>query len=85
MLGVEIKMLDDAAGRKDCVVVVHSVTPNGPASQAGILPGDVLLAWDGIPLDSKAKFQRLLDQNSPGVSGCLHFKPAWSLMLFACA
>jgi hypothetical protein len=66
MLGVEIKMLDDAAGRKDCVVVVHSVTPNGPASQAGILPGDVLLAWDGIPLDSKAKFQRLLDQNSPG-------------------
>eukprot|EP00669_Euglena_mutabilis_P010851 TRINITY_DN554_c0_g1_i2.p1 TRINITY_DN554_c0_g1~~TRINITY_DN554_c0_g1_i2.p1 ORF type:complete len:549 (-),score=24.13 TRINITY_DN554_c0_g1_i2:245-1861(-) len=66
MLGVEIKMLDDAAGRPDSVVVVHMVTPNGPSQRAGILPGDILKEWDGILLDSKAKFQHLLDQSPPG-------------------
>jgi RNase P/RNase MRP subunit p29 len=66
ILGVEIKMLDDAAGRPDSVVVVHMVTPGGPSDRAGLRPGDVLKEWDGLLLDSKAKFQRLVDQTQPG-------------------
>lgn len=67
ILGVEIKMLDDAAGNRDSVVVVHTVVPNGPADVAGVRPGDVLKEWDGLLLDSKAKFQRLVDASHPGV------------------
>ena len=33
MLGVEIKMVDDALGNKDCVVLVDSVIPGGPCDQ----------------------------------------------------
>lgn len=66
MLGVEIKMLDDAVGNRDCVVVVHTTTPRGPADAAGIRSGDILKEWDGILLDSKAKFQQLLDRSPPG-------------------
>lgn len=66
MLGVEIKMLDDAVGNRDCVVVVHTITPRGPADVAGIRGGDILKEWDGILLDSKAKFQQLLDRSPPG-------------------
>jgi len=66
MLGVEIKMLDDAFGRQDSVVVVHSVIPSGPSQEAGIRCGDILKEWDGIPLDSKLAFSRLVRSSKIG-------------------
>lgn len=66
MLGLEIKMLDDAAGNKDCIVVVHDVTKGGPAAKSGIRPGDILKEWEGVQLESKARFQRFVDNSAVG-------------------
>ena len=60
-------MLDDGRGRKDCVAVVHAVAPNGPAAQAGVRAGDIVMKWNGIPLDGKGKLERLLGQTVPGL------------------
>lgn len=47
-IGLGLLRLDD--GR----VVVAAVTPKGPAAKAGIVPGDVVIAWNGRPIDDAA-------------------------------
>ncbi len=48
-------------------VIVTSVTPDGPASQAGLEPGDVLLEVDGeaVP-DMAGLFRKVWSQGLPG-------------------
>ncbi len=48
-------------------VVVTSVTPGGPSSQAGLLPGDVLVEVDGeaVP-DMAGLFRKVWSQGQPG-------------------
>uniref|UniRef100_A0A7S1NM55 GST N-terminal domain-containing protein n=1 Tax=Eutreptiella gymnastica TaxID=73025 RepID=A0A7S1NM55_9EUGL len=55
-VGVEIKMLDDSKGNKDCIVVVERVVPDGPAHRAGLHDEDVIDMWNGDRLFSKAQW-----------------------------
>ena len=53
-LGVEIKMLDDSKGNKDCVVAVERVVSGGPCDKAGLKDEDVIDRWNGERIYSKA-------------------------------
>lgn len=55
-LGVEIKMLDDSDGRKNCIVVVERVVAGGPADRAGINAEDIIDQWNATRLTSKAQW-----------------------------
>jgi regulator of sigma E protease len=44
-------------GAIPAVVLVASVTPDMPAAQAGVAPGDLVVAVDGAPIGSFATFQ----------------------------
>lgn len=41
--------------------VVHLVAPDGRAAQAGLLPGDVVLALNGRPIRDARQFVRAID------------------------
>lgn len=49
----------EGAGRERGLLVV-SVVPDGPAAQAGMLVGDVVLSLDGTPIDSPEQLMDLL-------------------------
>ena len=46
--------------------VVRQVMPDTPARAAGLLPGDVITAVDGIPVNSAADLSTIMDQRRPG-------------------
>lgn len=46
--------------------VVRQVLPNTPASQAGLLGGDLITAVDGAPVNTAADLTNLMDQRRPG-------------------
>jgi S1-C subfamily serine protease len=46
--------------------VVRQVIPGGPASGAGISPGDVITAINGQPVNSATALTNILDQHHPG-------------------
>jgi S1-C subfamily serine protease len=46
-------------GRAGCIEVVE-VVEGGPAEQAGLRPGDLVVAVDGAPVESVSELQRLL-------------------------
>jgi serine protease DegS len=63
-LGVEMDGLpraDDAVG-----LTVTRVLPGGPADQAGLLPGDIILAVNGQPATDSASVSRLIAMTTPG-------------------
>jgi S1-C subfamily serine protease len=45
---------------------VRQVLPDTPAGQAGLRPGDVITALDGIPINSAADLSNIMDQRRPG-------------------
>ncbi|HEU5057111.1 MAG TPA: sigma 54-interacting transcriptional regulator, partial [Kofleriaceae bacterium] len=45
---------------------VLAVTPDGPAARAGIEPGDVITAVDGVPVSSPREVERALESVEPG-------------------
>jgi serine protease Do len=47
-------------------LVVQSVKPAGPADRAGIRKGDMITAWQGVPLRFRDDFVRRLRQCPPG-------------------
>jgi putative serine protease PepD len=59
-IGISARSSDD--GR----VQLTAVTPRGPAHDAGLRPGDVLLGADGSPVDDLAGFISLLRTHEPG-------------------
>eukprot|EP00996_Jenningsia_fusiforme_P000121 NODE_1082_length_1717_cov_42.219424_g958_i0.p1 GENE.NODE_1082_length_1717_cov_42.219424_g958_i0~~NODE_1082_length_1717_cov_42.219424_g958_i0.p1 ORF type:complete len:490 (-),score=53.39 NODE_1082_length_1717_cov_42.219424_g958_i0:246-1538(-) len=65
-LGAEIAMIDDRYGNRDCVCQVYSVNQGGPAQLAGVLPEDILVKWNGTPIDSKENFKRLVQAAAIG-------------------
>lgn len=46
--------------------IVVSIDPNGPAAQAGLRRGDVIVAVDGHPLNDESEFFRILQSHRPG-------------------
>jgi len=46
--------------------LVSSVDENAPAAKAGIKPGDVILAWNGTPIDVSTSLPALVADTPPG-------------------
>lgn len=46
-------------------VVVREVSENGPAAKAGLQKNDVILRFDGEPVSSAQKLQRLINESAP--------------------
>ena len=57
----EFARLDKVAG-----VVVQDFSENSPAQRAGIQPGDVVVAVDGVPVEYVAQFQQTVAFRKPG-------------------
>lgn len=57
---------DVPPGRGLSGAVVRQVMPDTPARAAGLLPGDVITAVDGIPVNSTADLSNIMDQRRPG-------------------
>ena len=53
--------LEDTKG-----VLVASVEPNSPAAKAGLQPGDVILSFDGKPVQSANELPRIVAATKPG-------------------
>jgi S1-C subfamily serine protease len=47
-------------------VIIRDVLPGGPAQQAGLHSGDVLISIDGTGLDSATALTNILDRHYPG-------------------
>jgi serine protease Do len=47
-------------------VEVSSVAEDGPAAKAGIEKGDVVLEYNGTPVEGTVQFQRLVSETPPG-------------------
>jgi serine protease Do len=55
--------LKDVAG-----ALVATVEKGGPADKAGIVPGDVILSFDGKPVQASADLARLVGSTKPGTT-----------------
>jgi serine protease Do len=72
-IGVQVQeltaQLASSFGMKDVTgALVGMVEKNGPAEQAGIRPGDVILSFDGKPVASSADLARLVAGSRPGTT-----------------
>jgi serine protease Do len=47
-------------------VLVSSVTEDGPAAKAGVKEGDVVLEFNGAPVQGTVQFQRMVGETPPG-------------------
>ncbi|WP_420635179.1 PDZ domain-containing protein [Candidatus Palauibacter sp.] len=70
-LGVEIADVDEeraseAGMPRPYGVYIRGVVEDGPASDAGIEEGDVILRWNGGRVESVAQLQRLVTETPPG-------------------
>ncbi|MGA2272185.1 MAG: PDZ domain-containing protein [Bryobacteraceae bacterium] len=70
-LGVGVLDVDSARARalklkEERGVEISSVTEGGPADKAGIKQGDVVLEYNGQPVEGMAQFQRLVHETPAG-------------------
>ena len=70
-LGVQIQALTPELAKSFKLenvkgVLVASVEPGGPAAKAGLQPGDVILAYEGKPVESANELPRLVGAAKPG-------------------
>jgi len=65
-VGVEIKMLDDSDGKRDCIVCVERVVPDGPADRAGLQAEDIIDRWNGERLYSKTQWAEKVKNSKIG-------------------
>ncbi|MDC8830077.1 trypsin-like peptidase domain-containing protein [Alteromonas gilva] len=47
-------------------IEVKAVSPNSPAAQAGLRPGDIIMSIDGIRLESASKALDMIAETAPG-------------------
>ena len=57
-----------ASGADGRGVLVVSVDPDGPSKRAGMLVGDIVVAWDGKPIERVRDIMQLLGSESVGSS-----------------
>lgn len=62
LLGVGVR----TAPRGEPGVFIHEVMRGGPAEQAGLRDGDILVVLDGVTLDSSNTLTAVLDRHYPG-------------------
>ena len=55
-------------------LVVADVIPGGPAAAAGLVPGELLLAFDGVPLVTRSDLARALQRARPGQDATLRVR-----------
>ncbi|MCL4170142.1 UNVERIFIED_CONTAM: hypothetical protein GTU68_046373, partial [Idotea baltica] len=70
-IGVQIQPLDDELaegfGRDDDKgALIASVVPNKPADNAGLQTGDIILSFDGSPVDEMRDLPRIVAQSAVG-------------------
>jgi serine protease Do len=46
--------------------LVSSVEPGGPADKAGVQPGDIILKFNGVPVDADTDLPRMVGDTKPG-------------------
>jgi serine protease Do len=64
---IESDMVDAFEGLEDTNgVLITQVGPGMPADQAGIQPGDILLAWNGVELEDTGHLRNLVANTPPG-------------------
>jgi serine protease Do len=51
--------------------VVSSVAPGGPAEKAGVKPGDVIIEYNGKPVQNTTDLQKMVSATQPGGSAAL--------------
>ena len=62
LLGVGVR----TAPRDQPGVLIQEVMVGGPAERAGLIAGDILVALDGVTLDSTNTLTSVLDRHYPG-------------------
>ncbi|GJF07961.1 trypsin [Mycolicibacterium cyprinidarum] len=62
LLGVGVR----TTPRDEPGVFIHEVLRGGPAERAGLMDGDILIALDGVTLDSSNTLTSVLDRHYPG-------------------
>ena len=63
---VSKELADSLALGKPMGAVVNAVEKGGPAEKAGLEPGDVILKFDGKPINASADLPRLVAATKPG-------------------
>ena len=73
-IGVQIYDVEDAEDAEalglssEMGAIVSAVAEDGPASQAGMRPGDVIVAYDGEPVDDTRELQNRVVTTRPGTT-----------------
>lgn len=62
LLGVGVR----TTPRDEPGVFIHEVLRGGPAERVGLIDGDILIALDGVTLDSSNTLTSMLDRHYPG-------------------
>ena len=61
-------------GSSDSGAAVVQVLSGGPAAQAGLAAGDVIVSLAGQPVDSPTTLTNLMDRHHPGDTVDLHWR-----------
>lgn len=65
-LGVEVQTAGNDLGVSSSGAVIAGVVPNGPAANAGLVPGDVITAIDGRSISTAEQVSPLILAKKPG-------------------
>jgi len=66
MIGVALEPVRSAEGRVMAGIRVVSVAPGGPAAQAGLRPGDVIVAAGGQPIEGASQLVSAVERTGVG-------------------
>jgi len=73
------KAWQESAGSETGLMII-SLVPQGAADQAGVLPGDILLAIDGVPAPHPRAVAKILGSNSVGKTVALRLLRSGALV-----